>query len=725
MKIKFKMLVSFCVAVAMLLTATLGIVPTSHAVAYSGSSAYMNGPYYTKLQAVTLTGDNRTDIVNVAKSQVGYQEANSASGHGGTTLGSGNYTEYGRWYGMDGAFWCAMFVSWCAHVAGISTSVVKYDSYTETQLSFFKNLGRAYSWSTVKNNGYDPQPGDIIFFLSSSGASSGRNTNHIGIVTGYNRSTGTLTTVEGNTSSTSFSTNGGCVAAKTYYHSSTYIVYVCKPAYTELPTYNTGVHVVTAASLNVRSGPSTDYESIGAMANAQRFNALEVVNEKWARINYFGKTGYISLNPSYVTRLTVNDYHLGVTDPTDLVFDSQRMADWAASGTSSDSGALLCQDDQGIVNTEFFTWQASGDPMTYFSYANTASFLADGYTHVSIVAKTSATTTTSAAMFLCAGEAQSPVAEAMVEWNWINDGNWREYVIDISDVMYWTGHVHQFRFDFFNAQTTELDTVYLRSIKFMKGDSKPTVVPSHTAIAEGRNDMTFDFSGMDNYFDGNDYKHPYMTIMSADDNLTKNGTSLIWNYVPASGTMDMATRFQGDYAGKALPAGKYKVYLTYNTAGSVNFFHALYMASPTAIAEFTVVGDTTGAELIDGITVNDQFATGAIGTNAKDAADKYTVALDGAKGYITDANGNALAADATLASGMKLTVDGTSYDVVVEGDVDGNGGINIVDVQKALEHLRGTNTLDGAAYEALAMVNGSADCNILAATALLNQVLGL
>ena len=133
--------------------------------------------------------------------------------------------------------------------------------------------------------------------------------------------------MEGNTSSTSFSTNGGCVASKTYYHSSTYIVYVCSPSYTTLPTYNTGVHVVTASSLNVRSGPSTDYEAIGTLSNAQRFNALEVVNEKWARINYFGQTGYISLNPSYVTRLTVNDYHLGVTDPTDLVFDSQRMAD--------------------------------------------------------------------------------------------------------------------------------------------------------------------------------------------------------------------------------------------------------------------------------------------------------------------------------------------------------------------------------------------------------------
>ena len=724
MKNKFKMLTALCLAVAMIVTATLGIVPTSNAVAYSGSTNYMNGPYYTKLAAVTLTGDNRTDIVNVAKSQVGYQEGNSSAGWGGTTLGSGNYTEYGRWYGMDAAYWCAMFVSWCAYVAGISTNVVKYHSYTETQLSFFKNKGQAYSWATIKAGGYDPQPGDIIFFLSSSGASSGRSTNHIGIVSGYNRSTGTLTTVEGNTSSTSFSTNGGCVAAKTYYHSSTYIVYVCSPSYTTLPSYSTGVHVVTSASLNVRSGPDTSYDSIGSMAYAQRFNALEVVNEKWARINYFGQTGYISLNPSYVSKVGSQDCALGITDPTDLVFDNDRMAVWGNRMISGDSGALLCQDNQGIFNTEFYTWQASIDPMAYLDYSDTASFFIDEYTHISIVAKTFATTTTSAAMFISAGEVTNPNEANMVTWNWINDGTWREYVIDITSIANRTGILNHMRFDFFNAQTGANDIVYLRSIRFMKSDSKPTVIPSHTAIAEGRNDMTFAFSGLDNYFNGEDYKHPYMTIMSANDELT-TGTSLIWNYVPASGTKAMATDFQGDWAGKALPAGKYKVFLTYNTAGRSSFLHAMNMASATAVAEFTVVGDTTGAELIDGITVNDEFATGSVGTNAKDAAAKYTVALGGSKGYITDANGNALSSRATLATGMKLTVDGASYDVVVNGDVDCDGGIDLVDVQTAINHIRGTEVLNGAAYEALAVVNGSADCNILSVAAILNQVLGL
>ena len=52
------------------------------------------------------------DIVDVAIGELGYRETGS------------NSTKYGKWYGMNGAAWCHMFVSWCADQAGISTSVV-------------------------------------------------------------------------------------------------------------------------------------------------------------------------------------------------------------------------------------------------------------------------------------------------------------------------------------------------------------------------------------------------------------------------------------------------------------------------------------------------------------------------------------------------------------------------------------------------------------------------
>ncbi|MBQ3546229.1 MAG: RICIN domain-containing protein [Lachnospiraceae bacterium] len=219
--------------VAMLLV-FLMIIPSfsfeAQALTYSGSSSYKSGKFYTRLTNVTLTGDQRTDIVNIAKSQVGYQEGSSSSQLAGTTYGGSNYTEYGRWYGLQD-MWCAMFVSWCANVAGVSTSVVPKHSYTPTGLNWFKNKGQAYSRATVASGGYTPQPGDIIYFKSSRNQNI---TNHVGIVTKY--SGGTVYTVEGNTSSATISTNGGAVCEKSYSISNTYIVYICKPSYTNTST---------------------------------------------------------------------------------------------------------------------------------------------------------------------------------------------------------------------------------------------------------------------------------------------------------------------------------------------------------------------------------------------------------------------------------------------------------------------------------------------------------
>ena len=199
--------------------------PTAKALTYKGSNTYKSGPYYEKLCAVELTGDPRTDIVNIAKSQVGYFEGDNAYQLAGTVNGTGNFTEYGRWYGLQD-MWCAMFVSWCAYVANVPESVVIKHAYTPTGLSFFQNKGRAYSRADVAAGAYTPQPGDIIYFKSPRNSNP---TNHVGIVTKYSNKT--VYTVEGNTSSLTISTNGGTVAEKSYDISDTYIVYICCPDY--------------------------------------------------------------------------------------------------------------------------------------------------------------------------------------------------------------------------------------------------------------------------------------------------------------------------------------------------------------------------------------------------------------------------------------------------------------------------------------------------------------
>ena len=114
------------------------------------------------------------DIVDVAIGEIGYREQ------------GGNKTKFGAWYGMNGAPWCHMFVSWCADQADVPTSVVPKTASTDTGMTWFKKKG------VFKYKGkYTPKRGDIIYF-KSAGAS------HVGIV---ERCSGnTVYTVEGNTS---------------------------------------------------------------------------------------------------------------------------------------------------------------------------------------------------------------------------------------------------------------------------------------------------------------------------------------------------------------------------------------------------------------------------------------------------------------------------------------------------------------------------------------------
>lgn len=195
------------------------------ALEYSGSASYASGRYFDALSAVTRTGDPRADIVAIAQSQIGYQEGDSASQLSGEVSGSSNYTEYGRWYGLQD-MWCAMFVSWCAFNADVPTSVVPKHSFTVSGLNQFIAWGRAYTRAEVAAGTYTPQAGDIIYFKS---ARNTNKTNHVGIVTGF--SGDTIYTVEGNTSSAEISTNGGAVCAKSYSTSNTFVVYVCCPDY--------------------------------------------------------------------------------------------------------------------------------------------------------------------------------------------------------------------------------------------------------------------------------------------------------------------------------------------------------------------------------------------------------------------------------------------------------------------------------------------------------------
>ena len=113
------------------------------------------------------------DIIDVALGEVGYAEQGN------------NRTKYGAWYGMNGASWCHMFVSWCANQAGVKTSIVPKTASTTTGMNWFKKKG------LFKYKGsYTPKRGDLVYFKT------GRS--HVGLVVKV--SGNTLHTVEGNSS---------------------------------------------------------------------------------------------------------------------------------------------------------------------------------------------------------------------------------------------------------------------------------------------------------------------------------------------------------------------------------------------------------------------------------------------------------------------------------------------------------------------------------------------
>lgn len=111
-----------------------------------------------------------------------------AAGEIGTTespIGSNNQ-KYGAWFGMNGVAWCAIFVSWCASQAGVSSLVPSSFSSVSQFMTWYSNKG----WYRSKGS-YTPKAGDIM--IQKSGGAS-----HIGIVESVNSSG--FTAIEGNSS---------------------------------------------------------------------------------------------------------------------------------------------------------------------------------------------------------------------------------------------------------------------------------------------------------------------------------------------------------------------------------------------------------------------------------------------------------------------------------------------------------------------------------------------
>ena len=117
----------------------------------SAQGANANTPQ-THPNTYTNTGNQRADIIGVAKTQEGYLE------------GAGNNTKYGAALNINMLGWCGAFVSWCAIQAGVPDNVLVKTGVANPA---------SYGLETKYYPEYIPKSGDLFFTMSNS---------HVGLV---------------------------------------------------------------------------------------------------------------------------------------------------------------------------------------------------------------------------------------------------------------------------------------------------------------------------------------------------------------------------------------------------------------------------------------------------------------------------------------------------------------------------------------------------------------
>ena len=188
-----------------ILSALLVAIMLVGTIPLSASAAYEN--------TYTNTGNQRDDIIGVAKTQLGYTE------------GANNATKYGTWYGLPNQPWCAMFISWCARQAGISKDILQNSAVAAPDAKYF-NI------PYYDGASYTPQKGDLFFTKSWS---------HVGLV--YYIDGSYFYTIEGN-SNTTGSSEGTSVVTNRRKISNFYF---------GVPKYNSGAPTYAKLSIDTKS----------------------------------------------------------------------------------------------------------------------------------------------------------------------------------------------------------------------------------------------------------------------------------------------------------------------------------------------------------------------------------------------------------------------------------------------------------------------------------------
>ena len=108
------------------------------------------------------TGNLRSDLVGIAKTQAGYTEStlNFQVDDNGIRHG---YTRYGAWYGTPYSDWSAMFVSFCLHYAGADSGQFPGNTGAASMMQLWNSREKFAPAGT-----YDPAAGDLVFFTNNT-----------------------------------------------------------------------------------------------------------------------------------------------------------------------------------------------------------------------------------------------------------------------------------------------------------------------------------------------------------------------------------------------------------------------------------------------------------------------------------------------------------------------------------------------------------------------------
>lgn len=167
---------------------------THSLICYSNRSADVENAtvWQRSVSAAELNGNWAHDVVEIAKTQIGY----AASEHNfvvvdGRRMG---YTRYGDWYGDTDTYlygeWCAGFVSFCLHYAGVDALPKSFAC-----AAWVRSLSEIDAYRDAAD--YAPKAGDLIFFYSGKDADkTNLRSNHVGIVVEITDDE--IVTIEGN-----------------------------------------------------------------------------------------------------------------------------------------------------------------------------------------------------------------------------------------------------------------------------------------------------------------------------------------------------------------------------------------------------------------------------------------------------------------------------------------------------------------------------------------------